>query len=140
MSQQNFLQGLGAAERKEFLQSNAAGIYEGKYSRPLTDEEITKAKDELSQEVLTLMDLEADFKELKDAHKAKVKPHEETKKLLATQVRTKQITANGIVYDLPNYETGFMEIYNQDGELLSTRKLRPEEKQGNVFQLPKTAN
>lgn len=140
MSQQTFLQSLGDKERREFLESNAADVYQGKYSRPLSDDEKTKAKDSLSQTFLKISDLEEDFAEKKAAHKEEIKPFKKEIQMLATQVRTGQMLADGIIFNLPDFESGFMESYNELGELISTRKLNPGEKQANVFSMGNTGN
>jgi hypothetical protein len=41
---------------------------------------------------------------------------------------------------LANHEDGMMETYDNEGYLISTRRLRPEEKQGTIFSLPKALN
>lgn len=137
-NQEDFLQGLGVNERREFFENNAAEIYQGKYSRPLTEDEVVDAKDKLSDSYIKLSDLEADFEEKKVIHKEKVKPFKIHIGSLAVEIRTRQRFTVGTVYSLANHHTGYMENYNEFGKFLSSRKLRPDEKQAGLFTLPQT--
>ena len=137
-NQEVYLQSLGERERREFFESNAAEIYEGKYSRPLSEDEVVKAKDELSDSYIKLSDLQEEFEKVKSIHKEKIKPFKQHIGTLAVEIRTKQRFTSGKVYSLANHVTGMMETYNETGQFLYARKLRPDEKQAGLFQLPQT--
>ena len=61
-------------------------------------------------------------------------------KKLLTEIKTKQATVEGKLYHMPNHVDSMMEIYDSEGVLISTRRLRPEEKQGTIFSLTKASN
>lgn len=137
MSQQDYLQGLSKQERIAVLQANATNINQGNYIKPLTADEIAARKDELAKTSILLMDLTEEFDKVKDAHKKQVKPLKETCNELLSDIRHGQTKVAGTTYDLPDYEAGIMETYNEDGEQIDVRKLRPNERQGGVFQMAK---
>lgn len=64
----------------------------------------------------------------------------QTNKRLLTEIKTKQTDVDGTLFHMANHDDGMMEIYDQDGDLVSSRRLRPEEKQGTIFSLPKVVN
>lgn len=73
------------------------------------------------------------MKDVTDVFKEKMKPLKECLSCLIGEVKTKQAECEGIVYHLANHETGMMESYDDKGELIGTRRFRPEEKQSNLF-------
>lgn len=137
-NQETYLLSLSEKERREFFESNAAEIYKGKYSCPLNEDEVIDAKDKLSDSYIKLSDLEAAFADVKAIHKDKVKPFKQHIGTLAVEIRTKQRFTEGTIYSLANHHTGFMETYNEAGKFLHSRRLRPDEKQAGLFQLPQT--
>jgi hypothetical protein len=135
MSQETYLVALTANQRFEYLQTNAAKIEDGKYVKPLTEEEISAAKDQLTDNCIKLGDLGEEFDKLKKFYKEKMKPMRESNSMILTEIRTRQTIKEGCTYYLPNYPENVMESYNEEGEFLGSRRLRPDERQGNVFQI-----
>ena len=72
--------------------------------------------------------------------KLKMDPLKTLNKTLLTEIKTKQSTCDGILYHMANHDEGFMETYDGEGYLISTRRLRPDEKQGSIFSLAKASN
>lgn len=137
MSQENFLRSLNSRERLEYLQSNASKIDEGKYNKQLADDEITAAKDVLSENCIKINDLEEELDVIKKQYKEKMKPFRIESSQLMNQIRSRQQTVDGVLYHLANHDSGWMETYNDEGELIGTRKLRPDEKQAGLFPMAK---
>ena len=66
-----------------------------------------------------------------------MKPLKEANRVRLSEIKTKQTTVEGTLYHIPNYDESMMETFDENGELVSSRRLRPEEKQGTVFSLQK---
>lgn len=137
MSQETYLKSLSANDRINHLQSNAHSIEEGKYSRQISADEKTGLREKHTDNSIKLSDLKEEFDEVKKAYKENIEPFTSENKRLLTEIRTSQRIEAGTLYHLANHETGFMESYNQDGELISIRRLRPDEKQAGLFPIAK---
>lgn len=137
MSQENYLKSLSDNERVSFLQTNAHSIDEGKYSRPITADEKTMLREKHTDNSIKLSDLKEEFDEVKKQYKENIEPFVLENKTLLTEIRTSQRIEKGTLYHLANHESGFMESYNERGELITTRRLRPDEKQAGLFPLSK---
>lgn len=111
----------------------------GPYYRPLTEEEITAKRDEYIENDDKIDTLNEELKVARAQHKKGVTELKEGNRVLKTEIRTKQAQCKGTLFTLFNHETGFAETYNEQGVFITSRRLRPNEKQGNVYQMvPKT--
>lgn len=127
-------------ERLMLLQENAAKVEQTTYQKPLTPDELAVRREDLADNCIKLNQFDDELKEVKDDFKLKMDPLKTNNKTLLTEIKTKQSTVDGILYHMPNHDEGIMETYDSEGFFLSSRRLRPEEKQGSIFQLGKTAN
>jgi hypothetical protein len=73
--------------------------------------------------------LEEEFQEVKDEHKAKLKPIKKGIRTALLLIRNKQIEDIREVYHVPNYSTGKMEIVDLTGDVIEKRNLTPDEMQ-----------
>ncbi len=119
------------------LQESALKVEQTTYQKVLTPDELAARREDLADDCIKLNTLEDELKEVKDSYKAKMDPLKLANKTRLTEIKTKQSTTDGILYHIPEHISGMMEIYDADGELVSSRRLRPEEKQGNVFAMQK---
>jgi hypothetical protein len=103
--------------------------------RPYTQDELEAFKDELVDSSVKYAELAAQMKVMQDEFKAKMKPFEVSKTQNILFLRSKVKTTMESVYLLANHHSGKMEVYDAAGVFLSSRKLRPEEKQTNIHQL-----
>jgi hypothetical protein len=106
--------------KMQVLADSADSVENTTYYKPLTQEEL-------------------EVKREQSGYKDKMKPLQTENVVLLQEVKTKQAEITGTLYHLANHDTGFMETYNESAELVSTRRLRPNEKQKNVFQISKSA-
>lgn len=127
-------------ERLMMMQENAAKVEKTTYQKSLSLEELAARREDLADNCIKLNQLEDELKEVKDDFKLKIDPLKTTNKVLLTEIKTKQSTVDGTLFHMANHDDGMMETYDNDGYLISTRRLRPEEKQTNIFSLPKAAN
>lgn len=132
-----FMPDLTPPERLRLLQENAAKVEETMYQKHLTNDELADRRESLADNCIKFNQLEDELKEIKDTFKGQMDPLKMLNKKLLTEIKTKQQTIDGLLYHIPDFEKGIMETYDSEGYFISSRRLRPEEKQGNVFSLNK---
>lgn len=134
-----FMPDLTEKERLVLLQENAHKVEQTTYQKSLSADELAARREDLADNCIKLNQFEDELKEVKDDFKLKMDPLKTVNKTLLTEIKTKQTTIDGTLYHLANHEEGMMETYDKEGFLVASRRLRPEEKQGNVFSFPKKA-
>lgn len=135
-----FQPGVTAKERTMLMQENAAKVEQTTYHRVLSPEELADRREDLADNCIKLNQKEDELKEVKDSFKLEMDPLKNKNKVLLTEIKTKQTTVDGTLYHMANHDEGFMETYDNDGYLISTRRLRPDERQGTIFSLAKAVN
>ena len=115
--------------RAEMLDANAEKVEEMTYPKPLTAEEMEKERMNFSQQAIEISAKQDKMKEITDQHKAELKPMVELYKETLLMIKTKQRMVREVVYHLADHEEGLMCTYNNRGELISSRRLTPEENQ-----------
>jgi len=119
--------------RRQILRDHSDSSETTKYQKPLSPDELDSKRETLTNNAIELSQHEDELNEIKKEFKAKMDPLRQQNKQLLDQIKTRQETVEGTLYNCANHITGFMETYDENGELISTRKLRPEEKQGKLF-------
>lgn len=127
-------------ERLMILQENAQKIEVTTYQKNLTDDELAVKREDLAENHIKLDQFEDEFSEVKQNFKLKVKPLKNANKVILEEIKTKQTSVDGTLFHMANHEDGMMEIYDQEGILISSRRLRPEERQGAIFSLKTAIN
>ena len=135
-----FMPELSSNDRLRLLQENAAKTTDGIYQKPLTPEQLDANREKLSDNLIQLSQWEDELSAIKDEYKTKMKPSKEENALLLGEIKTKQKSIVGVLYHVPNFEEKMMEVYDEEGELIESRRLRPDEQQGRLFIAGKTAN
>jgi len=129
-----------AKERLMVLQENASKVEQTTYQKSLTAEELAAKREDLADNCIKLNQKEEELNNIKSGFKAEMDPIKLSNKTLLTEIKTKQATIDGTLYHMANHEEGMMETYDNEGLLISTRRLRPEEKQGTIFSLKNAVN
>lgn len=135
-----FMPELTPKERLMIMQENAAKVEQTTYQKALTADELSARREDLADNCIKLNKFEDELKEVKDDFKLKMDPLKNSNKTLLTEIKTKQTTIDGTLFHMANHEDGMMETYDNEGLLIASRRLRPEEKQTNIFALPKASN
>lgn len=128
-----FMPEVSADQRKLILEQNADSVEQTTYLKPLTEDEILGKKDILTDNSIRLFDIEEDKKEAMKVYKDKIDPLKKENNLLLSEIRTGQAKVAGILYHMANHDEGYMETYDENGELIQSRKLRPDEKQKTIL-------
>lgn len=122
------------------MQENAAKVEVTTYQKYLSDEELAARREDLADNCINLNQQEEELNGVKADFKAKMDPLKQANKKLLTEIKTKQSTVDGTLYHMANHEDGMMELYDHEGVLISSRRLRPEEKQGTIWNIKSAIN
>lgn len=126
--QKVFMPELTPEERLHTLRNNADNVEQTTYDRELTQEELDTKREMFVDNSIQISNLEDELNEHKESYKSKINPIKQVNKVLQQEVKTKKQKVKGTLFHMANHETGFMETYNEAGELIGTRRLRPDEK------------
>jgi hypothetical protein len=128
-----FMPEVSDKDRVLILQQNADKVEQTTYQKELTSEELAARREDLADDCIKLNQLEDDLKEIKDEFKSKMLPLKQANKQRLAEIKTRQTTVDGTLYHLANHDQQIMETYDAEGYFISSRSLRPEERQGRLF-------
>lgn len=138
---ENYHPDLHPDDRLQMLQNNADKTYKGHhYQRQLTEDELTEKREQFTQNSIVLGTLEDELDEIKEDYKIKMKPLKTDNTVLLQMLKTKQESKQDDLFEIFDHSEGNAITYNSLGEFVSLRRLRPDEKQGSLYSLSKTAN
>ena len=139
MTNNYFSPDVSPSERLQLLQDNADKIENAKYYVQLTQEELDAKREKLTDNSIRLSEFEDELEEIKVGFKSKMNPLKIENKGLLVEVKTKQQLKSGNLYHIANHNSSMMEIYDSNGELVSSRRLLPEEKQQTIMSVMRPA-
>lgn len=119
--------------RLQLLRDTADKVEETKYQKPLSQDDLDLKREKLTENCIRLSELEDEKKEAMAVFKEKMNPLVGENKVLLTEVKTRQTTVVGELFHMANHQSGMMETYDEDGLLVLSRRLRPDEKQGTIM-------
>lgn len=117
-------------ERMATLQDTADKIRQESYDAPLSDAEIENRKSDFFKNSVEIEDLEDAKKEIVAEYATKIKDVKMKNGEIRTEIKSGSTKCEGILYDIPNFDSGYMETYDKTGELIEKRRLTPAEKKG----------
>jgi gas vesicle protein len=117
------------ADRLAMLQANADEIEQKTYAIRLEGPELEEVRDLISASSLAIADLDEAKKEYIAQYKEEVKPLKEQLAQALTDYRMKARNVTEELYKLVDREEGMVGYYNAQGELIESRRIRPDEKQ-----------
>jgi hypothetical protein len=120
-------------QRLRLLMDNCDSRDETTYMKTLTAEELDIKRETLAENMITFYGLEEDFKKVKDEFKDKMDPIKDENREICQQVKTGKEEVKGILFHFADHEDSVMNTYDERGEFVSSRRLRPDEKQGKLF-------
>lgn len=127
-------------ERINILRNNADKVEQTTYEKELTQEELDAKREEFVDNDIQIAKLEDELNEKKAEFKSKMEPIKIVNRSLRQEVKTKKKEVKGQLFHMANHTDSMMETYDETGELVSSRRLRPDEKQVRMqVVLPKVA-
>lgn len=118
-----------AEQRLQMLQDNCYDTESGSYVRPLTEDDIAVRKDTLADNYNKIGTLTAELDLIKAEYKGKIEPLKQEMAIVADEIKSRTTEHNGTLYMFKDDESGMMGYYDDKGELVNSRRLRPDEKQ-----------
>lgn len=131
------LKDLSPEERLTVLLGEAVTGEEQVYLKTLTPEELHIRREEMANASILLNQYEAEFKEVKDDHKTKVTPVKQRRDEALEAIRLKAIPITGKVWMLADHENKMMHSVTDEGSVLASRPMLPEERQYRISHLNK---
>jgi hypothetical protein len=126
--------------RVEQLEANADSIEEVGYMRNFTNEELDEFKEELADNSIKINDIEIEKKEAMAGYKKQIDPLQEVVKTNLKRIKEKSEFVKEPCYKFTYPLEGMVGFYNSRGELVSSRPLRGDERQGRIFPLKTGTN
>lgn len=121
--------------RAEHLEANADAIEEVGYMRSFTSQELEEFKEELADNSIKINDIEIEKKEVMTDFKKKIDPLQEIVKTNMKRIKEKSEFVKEPCYKFTYSQEGIVAFYNGRGELVSSRPMRGDERQGRIFPL-----
>lgn len=126
-----------AEERLRVLRDTADKMEETSYERELSPDELDSKREKFVDNSIKISSLEDELNEKKTEFKNKIEPVKLENKTLQYEVKTKKTKVKGTLFHLANHEDGMMETYDHSGEMIGSRRLRPDERQARLYIPPK---
>lgn len=123
------LKDLTVQDRKDQINAMFSKAEEKIYMKPLTREELAIRKDEMAEATIMLNTLEEEFKQIKEAHKIKVAPHEVKQRAALDAIRNQAVEVKGNVYTIPDHDNNMIHEVTEEGQVLASRPMLPNERQ-----------
>lgn len=120
------------AEKLRLLRDNCDEFEETTYVKPLSQEELDVKHEQLADNCIEVNALEETLKGVKAEFKGKIEPMKAERSTLLRQIKTRQEEATGKLFHFNNHDDGMRYTYDENGELVSSRRLRPDEKQKRI--------
>ena len=125
------------AEKLQILKDNAESTEAFTYQKELSAEEIALAKDKYAQNGIILQQLDEELALIKEDFAARMKPKKLESKEFLERIKHGAETVTETVYLIADQQTGDMNYYNTEGDMVYSRKLMPQEKQTRMAVLKK---
>lgn len=134
-----FMPELDPDQRRRLLQDNNDGFEETTYYKDLSQDDLDIKRESLSTNLIQLSTWEDELQVVKDQYKSLMKPVKNSNTELLDQIKTKKEKVVGTIYHIADHENGVMETFDESGEFISSRRLRPDERQLKAFPLRKAS-
>ena len=122
-------------EIRRILGENSEGKEDVTYPKYLTEEELTQVREAYTNRLVEVEEFDEELATAKKVHKDAVAPLKAENKEDLRTLRKKYKEVNESVWKMQDFKGGMIELVNDRGEVVSSRRMKPEEKQGNVFNM-----
>ena len=119
---------LKGKELIEMLDANSDAVENLDYSVKLYQHEIAELKTNFAQKSIEESRLQDELKDIKSEYKVKLKPIQEDKTFILSQIKTGSRSEFGKCYKLVDHEEGLTGYYNNRGQLVYSRPANEEER------------
>lgn len=134
-----FMPEISPEERLRILRDNHESETTS-YFKQLTQEEMDIRREQLADNSIKYFEHSEELKEIKSQFKEKMEPLTRSNQQIMQELKTGQAEVEGEIFKVPNYDDNMMETYNAEGDMISSRRLLPNERQQNLPFLRPAAN
>lgn len=124
-----FMPEVSSEERLLILRNNADKVEQTDYEKELTEDELIAKREEFVDNSIAISKLEDELAEKKKEYKNKIEPVKLVNRGLQQEIKTKKKWVKGQLFHMADQVNSMMETWDETGELVSSRRLRPDEKQ-----------
>lgn len=136
--QKQLLSDTPLSHREAYLRDSCYKVYENEsYTRRLEPEEVAERKTELFEKVRKIQTLSEELKEISKTFKDQIKELDNEKQILVQEIQFESTSERGNLYAMDDQESGMMAFYDKTGALVSSRPLKPEERQTSLLTIKK---
>jgi hypothetical protein len=128
-------EGRTQSEKIELLKANCLHSEFQQVKIFFSEDDLNEMKSRLSEHCISKSGYEDELKDVGKDLRNKIKEQNETIRMLLQFLKDKFEYQTQEVFDFDDQENGMMLTYNVQGELISSRKLRPQERQTKIFNL-----
>lgn len=128
-------QNVPLSERIEMLKANCHSTEQEQTKVFFSEDDLAEMKSRLAEESIERNSLENDLKDLSAGIRRNIKDKTSKIKSFLVLLKDKYELQMQPVYHFDDQQNGVMLTYNQEGELIGTRKLRPNERQTRIVEL-----
>ena len=121
------------AQRADYLQTHADKIEEGEYFVSYGEEEMQQVQSDLADAAIKLESAKNEFEELKARHKALMEPFRRDYRTAIGNLRNQGEMVKGKLFLFADQEAKIMNFYDTHGDLIKSRRLKPEERQMTIL-------
>lgn len=138
----NFLPDYSDADRLQILKDSSDHIEETTYYRDLSEHDIDVKNESFVANSIEMSKHDAELSKAKLIHKTNTKPLAAINAVLLEEISTRKEMASGLLFGIADHELGVMNTFDEKGEFISSRRLRPDERQTRMVVHPglKAAN
>ncbi len=130
-----YFKNLPPVERVSALRANAVEAYHKNVVRDFSEEDLDEMKSRLSEVSIVLNDTEIEKAEANKEINLRIKTEKLKRSTLLKDLKNKYYESQEQVFDIDDQENGNMLTFDGEGNLLSTRRLTPKEKQTSIKHL-----
>jgi hypothetical protein len=120
-------------QRVSVLKDNCDHAESTSYMKDLTQEELDVKRERHIDNCIDLSRMKDELKEIKDRFKESMSPLEDENKRLLIEVKTRKEEKKGWLFEFRDHEAGMVNVYDETGEFVNMRRMRPDEKQAKLF-------
>ncbi len=126
---QKIFQDIPEKEREAMLEANCLTTEEKDIQKYFTTEELTEMRSTFLQNSIIVRKANEVLNKAKDENKAVVKKPLDENEYLLKSIRLGFVEVSCQVYVFPDFENRMVGFYDNTGELLDSRRMKPEEQQ-----------
>lgn len=127
-------------DRLQYMIDNCDGHESTTYYKELSQEELDAKREGLVDNLIKISQAEDELNEHKETFKSIANPLKLENKVLQVEVKTRKAEIKGRLFHFADHVNSVMNTYDESGEFVSSRRLRPDEKQARLYIPPKAVN